>query len=176
MTVRLCQSTRSGFERPFFRLATSGCIDDRTNIACFAVFARRKNDALSGQRSGMPTEPVIMLTHLCAALGHQTLVIARRNDAAIFNSIFHSQTTVPRRSASGFSNASSISFSSRVGFMAAGPRPGPSPRRQRSPPEMARARPLAHPLESRPHRRSSGQHPRRRSRPAVPVECRHPRA
>ena len=40
---RLCPKTRSGFERPFFRLATSGCIDDRTNIACFAVFARQKN-------------------------------------------------------------------------------------------------------------------------------------
>ena len=25
-----------------FRLPASGCIDDRTNIACFAVFARRK--------------------------------------------------------------------------------------------------------------------------------------
>ena len=39
---RLCLKTRSGFERPFFHLAASGCIDDRTNIACFAVFARRK--------------------------------------------------------------------------------------------------------------------------------------
>ena len=25
------------------RLAASGCIDDKTNIACFAVLARRKN-------------------------------------------------------------------------------------------------------------------------------------
>jgi hypothetical protein len=25
-----------------FRLPASGCIDDKTNIACFAVFARRK--------------------------------------------------------------------------------------------------------------------------------------
>jgi len=38
-----CRRIRSGFERPFFRLAASGCIDDTTNIACFAVFARRKN-------------------------------------------------------------------------------------------------------------------------------------
>ena len=35
-----CRSIRSGFDRPFFRLAASGCIDDTTNIACFAVFAR----------------------------------------------------------------------------------------------------------------------------------------
>jgi predicted nuclease of restriction endonuclease-like (RecB) superfamily len=34
-----CRRIRSGFELPFFRLAASGCIDDRTNIACFAVFA-----------------------------------------------------------------------------------------------------------------------------------------
>ena len=54
---RLCRKTRSGFERPFFRLATSGCIDDKTNIACFAVFARRKNCSLSGQRRSFPTEP-----------------------------------------------------------------------------------------------------------------------
>jgi hypothetical protein len=27
----------------FFRLPASGCISDKTNIACFAVFARRKN-------------------------------------------------------------------------------------------------------------------------------------
>jgi hypothetical protein len=38
-----CRRTRSGFERPFFRLAASGCIGDKTNIACFAVFARQKN-------------------------------------------------------------------------------------------------------------------------------------
>ena len=40
--VRLCLKTRSGFERLIFRLTASGCIDDITNIACFAVFARRK--------------------------------------------------------------------------------------------------------------------------------------
>ena len=40
--VRLCLNTRSGFERPFFRLAVSGSINDATNIACFAVSARRK--------------------------------------------------------------------------------------------------------------------------------------
>jgi len=38
----LCLKTRSGFERLVFRLATSGCIDDKANIACFAVFAMRK--------------------------------------------------------------------------------------------------------------------------------------
>jgi len=41
--TRLCRKTRSGFERLIFRLTASGCIDDKTNIACFAVFARRKN-------------------------------------------------------------------------------------------------------------------------------------
>jgi hypothetical protein len=51
-----CRGTRSGFERPFFRLAASGCIDDKTNIACFAVFARRKNDSLSGRRRNSPTD------------------------------------------------------------------------------------------------------------------------
>ncbi len=39
----LCQKTRSGFERLVSRLPSSGCIDDETDIACFAVFARRKN-------------------------------------------------------------------------------------------------------------------------------------
>ena len=41
--TRLCLKTPSGFERLVFRLAASGCIDDRTNIACCAVFARQKN-------------------------------------------------------------------------------------------------------------------------------------
>ena len=50
-----CRSIRSGFERPFFRLAASGCIDDRTDIACFAVFARRNNCSLSGRRRNSPT-------------------------------------------------------------------------------------------------------------------------
>ena len=40
---RLCLKTRSGFERLVFRLAASDCIDDKTYIACFVVFARRKN-------------------------------------------------------------------------------------------------------------------------------------
>jgi len=43
---RLCLKTRSGFERLVFRMAASppeADIDDKTNIACFAVFARRKN-------------------------------------------------------------------------------------------------------------------------------------
>ena len=41
--VRLCLKTRSGFERLIFRLTASGCIDDKIDIACFAVFARRRN-------------------------------------------------------------------------------------------------------------------------------------
>jgi len=41
--VRLCLKTRSGFERLIFRLMASGSINDTTNIACFAVFVRRKN-------------------------------------------------------------------------------------------------------------------------------------
>ena len=70
--VRLCLKTRSGFERPFFlnffidwrikaaavvRLAASGCIDDTTNIACFAVFVRQKNCSLSGPRWSFQKEP-----------------------------------------------------------------------------------------------------------------------
>ena len=45
-----CRRTRSGFERPFFRLVASGYVDDITNIACFAVIARRKNCSFSGRR------------------------------------------------------------------------------------------------------------------------------
>ena len=44
--VRLCLKTRSGFERLIFRLTASppkADIDDKIDIACFAVFARRKN-------------------------------------------------------------------------------------------------------------------------------------
>jgi len=54
-TLGACRRIRSGFERPFSRLAASGCIDDRTNIACFAVFAKRKNGSLSGRRRNSPT-------------------------------------------------------------------------------------------------------------------------
>ncbi|KPK36195.1 MAG: hypothetical protein AMJ65_16540 [Phycisphaerae bacterium SG8_4] len=39
---RLCLKTRPGFVRLVLHLTASGCIDDKTNIACFAVFARRK--------------------------------------------------------------------------------------------------------------------------------------
>ncbi len=52
-----CRRTRSGFERLISRLPASGCIDDKTNIACFAVFVRRKNCSLSGRRRSFPTEP-----------------------------------------------------------------------------------------------------------------------
>jgi hypothetical protein len=54
---RLCRTSRPGFERPFSRLAASGSIDDKTNIACFTVFARRKKCPLSGRRWTLPTEP-----------------------------------------------------------------------------------------------------------------------
>ena len=54
---RLCRKTRSGFKRPFFHLAASNFIDDKTNIACFVVFARRKNCSLSGRRRSFPTKP-----------------------------------------------------------------------------------------------------------------------
>jgi len=54
---RLCRKSRPGFERPFSRLPASGSIDDKANIACFAVFARRKNCSLSGRRWTFPTEP-----------------------------------------------------------------------------------------------------------------------
>ena len=88
MTVRLCRKTRSGFERPFVRLAASGSIDDRTNIACFAVFARQTNDSLSGLTTGFPDRASFMLTHFRNATGHPTAVIARRHDAAILRFIF----------------------------------------------------------------------------------------
>ena len=52
----VCRRTRSGFERPFFPPAASGCIDDRPNIACFAVLARRKNGSPSGRRRSPPTD------------------------------------------------------------------------------------------------------------------------
>jgi len=44
LTAMLCLKTRSGFERLIFRLTVpmyiGSSIDDKTNIACFAVFAR----------------------------------------------------------------------------------------------------------------------------------------
>jgi len=44
--IRLCLETRSGFERLVFRptvpMYIGSSIDDKTDIACFAVFARRK--------------------------------------------------------------------------------------------------------------------------------------
>jgi uncharacterized membrane protein len=47
-----CRRTQSSFERPFDRLAASACIDDRTNIACFGLFASRSNCSLSGFNDG----------------------------------------------------------------------------------------------------------------------------
>jgi len=62
LCIRLCLKTRSGFERLIFRLAASGCIDDKANIACFAVFARRDGvfrqslaDAAPNWRKRMPS-------------------------------------------------------------------------------------------------------------------------
>ncbi len=60
---------RSGFERPFFRLAASGCIDDKTNIACFAVFARRQNYSLSGRRRNSPTGSWLQFAKVFVNLG-----------------------------------------------------------------------------------------------------------
>ncbi|MCF7974812.1 MAG: PAS domain-containing protein [Phycisphaerae bacterium] len=47
-----CRRTQSSFERPFDRLAASACIDDKTNIACFGLFANRSNCSLSGFNDG----------------------------------------------------------------------------------------------------------------------------
>ena len=55
--TRLCLKTPSGFERLIFLLAASGCIDDRTNIACFAVFARQKNARSRAGRRSFQTKP-----------------------------------------------------------------------------------------------------------------------
>jgi len=46
-----CRSIRSGFERPFFRLTASGCIDDKTNIACFSSPRFRSGQALPEARN-----------------------------------------------------------------------------------------------------------------------------
>ncbi|MCH8193662.1 MAG: carbohydrate binding family 9 domain-containing protein [Planctomycetes bacterium] len=99
--LRLCLKTRPGFpsglslgvedERPFSRLAASGCIDDKTNIACFAVFARRKNGSLSGRRRCFQAEPgnrahpfasgvcarVILITLFCASASARAESIAK---------------------------------------------------------------------------------------------------
>ncbi len=63
-SVRLCRKTRSGFERLILRLTASGCIDDKTNIACFGSLGvardrlcQAKNRSLSGRRRSFQTEP-----------------------------------------------------------------------------------------------------------------------
>jgi len=43
------------------RLTASGCIDDKTTIACFAVFVSRKNAAFSGRRRNSPTGSYVSL-------------------------------------------------------------------------------------------------------------------
>jgi len=63
LIYRLCLKTRSGFERLVFRLAASGSIDDKTNIACFAVFVRRKN-ARSRADDGVFRKSLIFSTGL----------------------------------------------------------------------------------------------------------------
>ena len=40
------------------RLAASGCIEDKTNIACFAVFGRRKKLPAFGRRRSFQKEPI----------------------------------------------------------------------------------------------------------------------
>ena len=62
--IRLCLKTRSGFERLVLRLAASGCIDDKTNIACFSSLGvardrlcQAKNRSLSGRRRSFQKEP-----------------------------------------------------------------------------------------------------------------------
>jgi len=70
--VRLCLKTRSGFERLIFRLAASGCIDDKTNIACFAVFARRKI-ARSRADDGVFRKSLVRLS--VAIIAHSHLAI-----------------------------------------------------------------------------------------------------
>ena len=47
----------AGFERVFRRLAASGCIDESSGFACFAVLAIRRNPSLSGLRQRFQTEP-----------------------------------------------------------------------------------------------------------------------
>ncbi len=58
--IRLCLKTRSGFERLIFRLTASppeADIDDKANIACFAVFAKRKTARSRTRRRSLQKEP-----------------------------------------------------------------------------------------------------------------------
>ncbi len=64
-----CRRIRSGFERPFFRLAASGCIDDKTDIACLAVFARRKYGSLWGGRLNSPTRSCLQFAQVLVNSG-----------------------------------------------------------------------------------------------------------
>jgi len=58
---------RSGFERLVFRLTASGSIDDKTNIACFAVFARRKT-ARSRADDGVFRQSLVPVRSECKIL------------------------------------------------------------------------------------------------------------
>ena len=68
---RLCLKTRSGFERLIFRLTASGCIDDKTDIACFAVFAKRKT-ARSLADDGVFRQSLYIFQPFCST-NHTTL-------------------------------------------------------------------------------------------------------
>ena len=68
----LCRKTRSGFERLIFRLAVSGCIDDKANIVCFGSLGvardrlcQAKNRSLSGRRWSFQKEPGTVNAAIC---------------------------------------------------------------------------------------------------------------
>ena len=52
----------AGFERVFRRLAASGCIDESSGLAAFAVLAIRRNPSLSGLRQRFQTEPSVYMS------------------------------------------------------------------------------------------------------------------
>jgi hypothetical protein len=70
--ARLCLKTRSGFERLIFRPAASGSIDDKTNIVCFAAFAKRKI-ARSRADDGVSRQSPVRLS--VAIIAHSQLAI-----------------------------------------------------------------------------------------------------
>jgi len=81
--VRLCRKTRSGFERLIFRLTVSGCIDDITNIACFAVFARRKNVS-SRADDGVFRQSLVPILQTRGDCMEQSFLTYEETDMAVF--------------------------------------------------------------------------------------------
>ena len=80
---RFCLKIRSGFERLIFRLTASppkADIDDKTDIACFAVFARRKT-ACSRADDGVFRQSLLIFQPFCS-INHTTL-------AGLFQTVFH---------------------------------------------------------------------------------------